>query len=559
LIVWTLYAQGVKTLNNFFTNLSPFLIFILGGYLAMKGQLELGALVAFLSAQEKLYTPWKELIQFYQVYQDASVRYKRTMEYYDTLPDHEIAPKDRKPYDLEANLEVRNLSFVTDSGINLLDDINFTLKPGEHLALVGFSGSGKSTLALCIGQLYKYTGGHIQIGGKEVSELSKKDLIQNMGFVSQSPFIFEGTIKDNLLYACSARNDENGSGQDVTDSMPTLDDMIAVLHQTGIFVDVLRFGLNTILTPEQDKDLVSSLLRVRQNFQRDFGEELTEYVEFFDEDKYLYYSNLAENLTFGAPNRDEFAVTNLPQNEYFLQFLDHAQLTRPLMSLGVQLARQTVDILGNLPPDEVFFEKSPVSPDELDEYKLLVERLNKVKLHQLPTQDRAKLLELALRFIPSTHKMVSLPEILESLILEGRALFRDKISAEDPEAFTFYQISQYIYSQTILNNLFFGKMKAVNPQAQEKINQSIIQLLIEEDFLETIVEIGMEFQVGTKGDRLSGGQRQKLAIARALLKAPNMLIMDEATSALDNNSQARIQNLLDSRWKGKSTWGNWNL
>jgi ABC-type multidrug transport system fused ATPase/permease subunit len=63
----------------------------------------------------------------------------------------------------------------------------------------------------------------------------------------------------------------------------------------------------------------------------------------------------------------------------------------------------------------------------------------------------------------------------------------------------------------------------------------------------------MEFQAGSKGDKLSGGQRQKLAIARAMLKAPNMLIMDEATSALDNKSQARIQNLLDTRWKGKST------
>jgi ABC-type multidrug transport system fused ATPase/permease subunit len=71
--------------------------------------------------------------------------------------------------------------------------------------------------------------------------------------------------------------------------------------------------------------------------------------------------------------------------------------------------------------------------------------------------------------------------------------------------------------------------------------------------LETIVEIGMEFQVGSKGDRLSGGQRQKLAIARVFLKAPRVLIMDEATSALDNKSQARIQSLLDTRWKGEST------
>ena len=63
----------------------------------------------------------------------------------------------------------------------------------------------------------------------------------------------------------------------------------------------------------------------------------------------------------------------------------------------------------------------------------------------------------------------------------------------------------------------------------------------------------MHFQVGTKGDRLSGGQQQKLAIARILLKNPRILIMDEATSALDNKSQTRIQNLLETRWKKKST------
>ena len=104
-----------------------------------------------------------------------------------------------------------------------------------------------------------------------------------------------------------------------------------------------------------------------------------------------------------------------------------------------------------------------------------------------------------------------------------------------------------------MNNIFFGKTKTSSSQAQERIDQSIIQLLIEEDLLEAIIEIGMHYQVGNKGDKLSGGQQQKLAIARVFLKAPRLLIMDEATSALDNRSQARIQNLLETRWKKKST------
>jgi ABC-type phosphate transport system ATPase subunit len=262
---------------------------------------------------------------------------------------------------------------------------------------------------------------------------------------------------------------------------------------------------------------------------------------------------VAENLIFGTPNKDTFSDANLSKNEYFLAFLSRADLTRPLLSMGAELARQTVDILGNLPPDAIFFEQSPIKPEELDEFKVLSERLKRMKLHELTDPDREKLLELALRFVPGDHKMVALPGILEDLILEGRALFREKISEDDPDVVTFYQLTEYIHSQTILNNIFFGKTKEANPGAQEKIYQSIIQLLIEEDLLETIIEIGMYFQVGSKGDKLSGGQRQKLAIARAFLKNPKILIMDEATSALDNTSQARIQNLLETRWKKKST------
>jgi ABC-type multidrug transport system fused ATPase/permease subunit len=546
-VIWSLYRFAVKSTNNFFTSLGPFLVFILGGYLTIKGQLELGSLVAFLSAQEKLYDPWKELIEFYQVYQDGRVTYDRTMEFFDVEPDFALAPADRAVFDLEAGLEVSNLSFYTDGGIRLLDDINLRLEPGEHLALVGFSGSGKSTLALCIGQLNKYSGGHVLIGGQEVSGLTKQDMAANVGIVAQSPFIFEGSIAENLLYASEAIAGDDGHPR------PTLDDIIAVLHQTGLFVDVLRFGLNTLLRPESHADLVKDVIRIRRKFQEKHGEQLSDYVEFFDENAYLFHSSIADNLTFGAANRPEFAHTELSRNDYFLKFLERSGLHPLLLKMGAGLARQTVDILGNLPPEAVFFEQSPMKADELPDYKAVVDHLRRRGLEDLEQPDRDRLLDLALRFTPGLHKMVALPADLQRLLLASRAGFRERVARDLPGVFTFYSKSDYIFSHTILNNILFGKAKTATAQAQEVITQNIIQALIERDLLETIVEIGMHYNVGTKGEKLSGGQRQKLAIARVFLKSPRLLIMDEATSALDNASQARIQNLLETRWKRKST------
>ena len=550
-IAWNLYRQGIKVSSNFFTSFSPFIIFLLGGYLTIKGQMELGALVAFLSAQEKLFDPWGELIDFYQSYQDASVSYRRTMEYFDVLPEFAIEPDGRKPFELEGSIEIKGLSFTAAEGIQLLNDVNLTLDAGEQLALVGFSGSGKSTLAGCIGQLYKYTGGSLLIGKREVGELTKRDIAVNIGLVSQSPFIFDGTIEENLLYGSVSKL---GPGNpDLQPVLPDLDQMIETSQQTGLFPDVLRFGLNSVLDNEAHGELIPRLIRIRKKLVRRLSAPLAEHVEFFDKEKYMLYSTVAKNLTFGSANLDSFKEPNLSKNTFFLQFLQKVGLTEPLVALGTQICRQTVSILGELPPEAAFFEQSPIRADELQEYKALAEQLNKSSRLPADAGQSTMLLELALRFIPGRHKMVKLPEGFDRQIVAASQLFRKKISKEHPGSFSFYRKSDYIVSHTIINNLFFGKLKTTSPQVQDAIDKQIVQLLIAEDLLETVLEIGLQFQVGTRGDRLSGGQRQKIAIARAFLKNPGILIMDEATSALDNRSQARIQTVLNTHWKGRTT------
>jgi ABC-type multidrug transport system fused ATPase/permease subunit len=544
-ITWNLYRQGIKVSSNFFTSISPFIIFLLGGYLAIKGQLELGAMVAFLSAQEKLFDPWRELIDVYQSYQEASVTYRRTMQYFDVTPEFAIDPENRQPYQLEGNIEVKNLSFNTDEGVHLLSNASLTLAAGEQIALIGFSGSGKSTLANCIAQLIKYTSGHVSIDNRQVADLTKRDMAWNVGLVSQNPFIFDGTIEENLLYGCVSKMD--------AEPLPNLDQMIETIQQTGLFPDVLRFGLNSVLDEKAHTNLVPNLIRIRKKLGRRLNVPMADHIEFFDKEKYQDYSTVAKNLTFGSANQIAFRENNLSKNEYFLKFLEDIELMSPLMIMGSKLCRKTVALLAGLPPSEIFYEQSPLSPDELETYDLLSEQLTQMNWRLLNPDDQQLLLKLALRFIPGRHKMIVLPDGFKRQILKARMRFKQKISIDFPGAFSFYRKSDYLFSQTILNNLFFGKIKSDVPQIQDIINEQIIQLLIEKDLLEVVLKIGIQFQVGTRGDRLSGGQRQKLAIARAFLKNPKILIMDEATSALDNRSQARIQQVLDTHWKGRAS------
>ena len=419
------------------------------------------------------------------------------------------------------------------------------------MALVGFSGSGKSTLAQCLVQLYRYTGGKILLDGHEVSRLSKTDVVRGTGFVSQSPFIFEGSIEENLLYSVRAEAEQEPTGGNA--EMPGLDDRILVLQQTGLFVDVLRFGLNAVLDRDKHRETLEQILDVRRTFRSDFGDDLADYIEFYDPDKYLYNSSVAENILFGDPLDENFHTGNLPRNPLFDPLLREAKLDRPLLDSGVAFIEELIRFLEGRPPEQDPSDFSPIDPEEIDDYKRFLHRVKKKGPQKISGKDRIRILGVMLEYTPGKHRFFDLPPELETGVLKARKLFKKKIESEQPDAVSFCQMSNYMINQSILTNIFFGKLKDDSAAAQDKVNTCIHQLLVKEDFLEDIIELGMQHPVGTKGDHLSGGQRQKLAIARVFLKKPPILIMDEATSGLDNDSQARIQNLLENHWKGRST------
>lgn len=544
---------GIKFVNNFFMSMGPFVLFLIGGYYAIQGHFDVGAIVAFLSAYEKLYDPWKELMEFWQVYQDSSVRYGQIMRAFDHAPEFAQVAEGRDPYVLDNEVEIRDLSFVVGGNIKLLDRVTMTAKGGEHVALVGFSGSGKSTLALCVAQLYKHTGGSLLIGGREVSDLTKQDMSYNLGMVAQHPFIFDGTVRANLLYSCESLALQGGTCTE-SGAEPPLDDLIKITQQVGLFTDVLAFALRAKLDESNDEQsLRDAILASRQEFQE--GEDgmyadVAEHIEFFNMNDYSHYMTVAENIAFGASSKKEFDPEHLHEHQSFIDFLDGHGLQAHLTVLGETLARVVTDELGPEPsPSD--FATSPVPEAEYNDYQKVANRLDSGE--PLSDTEKGLILKLALCYTPGIHRQVDLDKGFANRVVKSRKDFRDKVNAEYPDAFTFFNETEYIESLNIQDNILFGRVRADAQGAEDEINQRIMQALIMQGALEPVAEIGLNFEVGSMGDRLSGGQRQKIALARTFLKKPPILILDEATAALDNKSQGRVQNILTNNWKGKST------
>ena len=546
-----IYKFGIKYVDNFFQSLGPFILFLVGGWLAIRGRFDLGAFVAFLSAYEKVYDPWRELMEFWQRYQDAKVRYKQIMTNFDDQSEQAAFAEGRDPYILRGEIRLRDVSYVVGGNIRLLDRINLDLREGEHLALVGFSGSGKSTLALVLAQLYRYTSGSVELGGMEVGELTKRDMVHNVGMVVQHPYIFSGSIRENLLYSCDALRFNEGDCH-IPDE-ERLDRLIEAVQQVGLFLDVLRFALRSRLDPERHADLTDSIVRARMAFNELHRGEADEDIEFLDVDAFQQYGSIALNITFGAPRRPELAHDRLSENDFFLDFLAEHGLHGDLVRLGAEIARRTVEIVGAVGPSPDVFEQSPMAQLDHDTYAGIVDALHGRAPEELPRGDQRLLLKLALAFTPGMHKLVGLGPGLTERLLHARRAFMEHVLELDPGAFAFFDAKEHIDSQSIQDNILFGYIRQDNAGAENRVNQLIMQLLIVENVLERVLAIGLDFDVGSSGDRLSGGQRQKIALARAFLKSSPVIILDEATSALDNASQTRIQNLITRKWKGKST------
>jgi ABC-type multidrug transport system fused ATPase/permease subunit len=194
--VWAIYSPSM----SMFEAIGAVIVLGFGSYAVLNGSMQLGALVAFLILTAFLYDPISRLHQLNQLVQAGRAAGERVFE----ILDEPIEPgwiDNYTPVRVAGDIRYENVNFSYAEGLPALRNVSLHARPGETIALVGATGAGKSTLASLLPRFYelKEGDGRIFVDGKEIREYGIRALRENIGLVTQESFLFNGSIRENLL------------------------------------------------------------------------------------------------------------------------------------------------------------------------------------------------------------------------------------------------------------------------------------------------------------------------------------------------------------------------
>jgi ATP-binding cassette subfamily B protein len=183
-----------------FASIGPALIYWYGGWLAIDGAITVGTIIAFIAYLQRLYGPASQLANVHVDVMGAMALFERIFQYLDIVPDVAERPNASSIGVAGGELRFEHVDFEYVPGRPALSDLSFEACPGEMIALVGPSGAGKTTATYLVPRFYDPTGGSITLDGVDIRDITLESLRRQVGVVSQEPFLFHSSIRENLLY-----------------------------------------------------------------------------------------------------------------------------------------------------------------------------------------------------------------------------------------------------------------------------------------------------------------------------------------------------------------------
>ena len=334
-----------------------------------------------------------------------------------------------------------------------------------------------------------------------------------------------------------------------------LERSIVALQLADMEEDVYKLGLGMKLESAQSP-LAGQVLQARELLrQRLQSEKLSELVEPFDTERYNINLSVAENILFGAPLDPEFEVDQLHKNKLVRDLLDSFGLTENFVQMGRSVAELMIDLFADVEPGSDLFEQfSFIQADDLPEFRTLLSRSAGVAADALEEDDRDRLLALPFKLIVARHRLGLINESVQARLLEVRKVLGERLraTAGKVEPFDSERINSAV---SIQDNILFGRLAYGRARRANEISLLIAEAVDQLDLRDGIVENGLKYNVGIAGGRLSALQRQKLALARALVKRPQWLILDDPLNSVDAASRQRIvANLMSMRDAMSIVW-----
>lgn len=260
-------ALGAGLANNVFvpvygllSSMAQLIVLLFGIYLISRGLFTLGLLVSYISYTTNFYNPLRQLAALWTSFQVAMASWDRISQI--LLLETDLKQiEGNSAWSSDALLEFKDVHFSYDGTKEILHQINLRFEKGKTYALIGPTGGGKTTTASLISRLYDATKGVVLLNGKDIRSYSSAERTQKIGFILQEPFLFTGTVKDNILYG-------NPQYKDVSDAR--LQQIIAEANLNELLA-IFDEGINTQITSGSDsislgqKQLIAFMRAVLRN------------------------------------------------------------------------------------------------------------------------------------------------------------------------------------------------------------------------------------------------------------------------------------------------------
>ncbi len=533
----------IKFFNNFLAQLTPFFLFLIGGYFVIRDQLTVGALVAVIVAYKDVPAPWKELLDYFQDQYDARVRYEQVTSQFRPAGIVPITSFDKADAQTDPGreIQVQGVS-VFENDDPILSDVTFSLAADERVMILGTGyRAGQALAGLLIGLEEPQEGG-VFIDGNPSIDVSRSRVARLFAYADSHPRFFTGTIRQNLAH-CPPGADPGGWPGEALDA----------LRICGLGEELFDFGLDTKVDLSHDPDLQAEIVRIRMQLHQRLEEmDRGRLFRPFRADEYNEHASVLENLLFGSLNEELVDIEQLIGARWFRRVLRKYQLDQRFEQLGLS----AIDALLIGPDSELARERMPIDVIELvndrtSELQVITATAGRGNIVALLKPQRRLLTNLALELITDRIELPESVEKLESDIVAARKTLRSAMPSWVRQVVVFFDTQAYNPAMTLRDNLLFGRADANDRKAASRVASVLAQTIEAGGLHDRVVTAALGYHIGVAGSNLSAEQIQRLGLARALTAQAKVIIACYAASNISGDGERALVRALTAATPGR--------